>query len=296
MAYQFIDRSTGAFVEEIIEGDKLLKWMYRDSPFSVSTRHLVAAKLPSVLYGKLQHTRISRKKIQKFIDKHSINALDFEEAKETYPTFNDFFIRRLKPHARPLDTHKHACVSPADGRLLAYDAIDIDNLVQIKGVHYKLSELLDDEALSRQYQGGACIVIRLSPVDYHRFHYPDDGTIKAFRQIKGRFFSVNPIALKKVLKLYVQNKREYMVYESESFSELILMEVGATFVGSIVQHHNVGYQALKGEEKGYFHFGGSTVILFAKPNVLTIDADLLENTKAGYETKVFMGERIAIKK
>lgn len=295
MSLYYMNRKTKELELENVEGFKLLSWLYNTKKGTTVLEKMVKRKVPTFLYGKFQDTPLSAKKIRKMVHKHNINLHESALQLQDFKTFNDFFTRKLKEDARPIDPCDQILSSPSDGRIFAYENIDVERVVQIKGITYKLADLLEDEKLAKMFSGGTCIVIRLSPVDYHRFHYPASGMISDFKKIKGRYYSVNPIALKEVAELYVQNKRELTVIESDFFSTYVMVEVGATFVGSIVQNQSVGSRVIKGEEKGYFKFGGSTVILFFKQGEIELDPDLIEHTKAGYETKVNMGERIAYK-
>lgn len=292
MALYYKKRNDEAYELEVIEGEKALKFLYETPLGKMSMGLLVKRKLISGVYGWLQDRPRSKHKIEGFVKKHNISL---EEAEKTsFDSFNDFFTRKLKKDARPISKNSNAFVSPADGRVFAYENINIDALVQLKGMMYSLRDLIEDDALAQKYTGGTCLVIRLSPVDYHRFHYPDDGTILCEKKIDGHFFSVNPIALSKVIRLYVQNKREWMLLKTKNFKEVLMMEVGATCVGTIIQNNQVGDEIKKGDEKGYFKFGGSTLILFLEKNTLALDEDLIKNTLEGYETKVNMGEQIGV--
>ena len=213
----------------------------------------------------------------------------------TYKNFNDFFIRKLLPEARPFDKNSNTLISPGDGRLLAYTNISMENLVQVKNIHYSLAELLEDNALAKEYEGGTCLVLRLCPTDYHRFHFIDNGVPLENHFIKGNYYSVNPTALERVAKLYCQNKREWSIFKSENFGDIIHVEVGATCVGSIIQSYCPNKKVSKGDEKGYFKFGGSTTILFFKPNTVDIDEDIIIQSSLGFETAVQMGEKIGVK-
>jgi phosphatidylserine decarboxylase len=149
--------------------------------------------------------------------------------------------------------------------------------------------------LAEEYDKGVCIVVRLCPADYDRFHFPDSGIPKGVRKINGMYYSVNPIALQEIAKIYCQNKREITFFESDHFDKIAYIEVGATCVGSIIQTYTKEEVVNKGEEKGYFKFGGSTVVLFLKKGQVKIDEDILKNTQKGIETKVNMGECIGKK-
>ena len=144
--------------------------------------------------------------------------------------------------------------------------------MQVKNIHYSLAELLEDNDVAKKYEGGTCIVLRLCPTDYHRFHFVDNGTPLENHFIKGNYYSVNPTALERVAKLYCQNKREWSIFHSKNFGDIS-----------------------KGDEKGYFKFGGSTTILFFKPGTVEIDEDILIQSSLGFESAVQMGEKIGKK-
>jgi phosphatidylserine decarboxylase len=206
--------------------------------------------------------------------------------------FNDFFSRSLKQDARPINTNKKILISPVDGRLAAYEHINLNKIIQIKGFTYSLSELIKNNKISMNFTNGNCLIFRLCPTDYHRFHFIDWGKCEPYNKIKGNYYSVNPISLQNIPKLFCKNKREWSIFHSNNFGNVIYVEIGATCVGSIIQTYNPEKNISKGSEKGYFKFGGSTVILFFEKNKITVDRDILEQTKKGYETKVLLGERI----
>ena len=166
----------------------------------------------------------------------------------------------------------------------------MDNLVQVKGLTYSLRELINNDKLAQKYDKGTCIVLRLCPTYYHRFHFIDDGIKSHERHINGVFHTVNPIA-NDVYPIYKENTREYCVHRTENFGDVIVMEVGALLVGRIVNNMEK-CRTKKGAEKGYFEYGGSTVVLIFKKDAIIPDDDILVNTVAGYETKVNMGEKI----
>jgi phosphatidylserine decarboxylase len=218
-----------------------------------------------------------------------------EKSEKDFSSFNDFFYRKLKPHARPIHKNKDSVISLGDGKLYAYENIDLDKLVQVKGFTYSLRELIKDEKTAQKYDKGACLILRLCPTDYHRFHFIDSGTCGDTVKIKGAYYSVNPVALQKVEKLFCENKREWSIFHSDNLGEVLYIEVGATCVGSIIQTYTPGKKVSKGEEKGYFKFGGSTVILFFEPGKIKIDSDIIEQTSKGIESYVLMGEKIGVR-
>jgi phosphatidylserine decarboxylase len=292
---EYIDRMTGKREIEKVAGEKSLKWVY-ESPIGMSVLELfVKRKLFNYLYGKIQDSKISKKKIENFISEFEINETEFKIPKDMYENFNDFFARELKKEARSIDEENENIVSPADGRILAYNSIEDTKLIQVKGEYYDLKELLVKEELIEKYKNCSCFVVRLCPTDYHRFHFPDSGVAEAAEKINGTYYSVNPIALNKKSRIYCRNKREVTIFHSDNFEDICIIEVGATCVGSIIQTYSPFHKVQKGEEKGYFKFGGSTVIMLIQNGIIDIDKDLIQNTKEGLETKVQMGMKIGKK-
>lgn len=280
---------------ENVAGEKYLKWNY-ESPVGMSVLEAVTKKkLFSKIYGSYCDTKLSKRKINRFINNFDIDmSISVKKANE-FGNFNDFFIRKLIETARPIDKNSNALVSPGDGRLSVFENIDMENVIQIKGYTYSLKELIGNAEIANEYNGGICLLLRLCPLDYHRFHFVDNGTCSETNKITGHYYSVNPIALEKIPGLFCQNKREWCIFHSENFGDILHVEVGATCVGTIIQSYKPNETVKKGSEKGYFKFGGSTTILFLKKDSVQIDRDIVEQTSLGYETRVLMGEKIGIK-
>lgn len=292
---QIYNRRTNKYDTEAVAGEKYINWSY-ESPLGKGFVELfIKRKIFSKLYGFYCDSKLSRKKISSFISNFDIDMDMCTTLSSDFKNFNDFFIRKLTKEARPINTNKNILISPGDGRLMAYTNIDINQLIQVKGITYSLSELIQDDEIAKEYNGGVCLVLRLCPTDYHRLHFIDNGTIKASNKVPGNYYSVNPTALERVPKLYCQNKREWSVFRSKNFGDIIHVEVGATCVGSIIQSYTPNQKVKKGDEKCYFKFGGSTTILFFKKNTITIDDDILLQSSFGFETKVNMGEKIGEK-
>lgn len=290
------DRQTNDYEIEKVAGDKYLNWLY-SSHLGMSLLELfIKKKLFSKLYGKYCDSPLSKKKVKNFINEFNIDMSISEKDSEDFSSFNDFFYRKLKAFARPINLDKNFLVSHGDGRLLVYENIDLENVIQVKNLTYSLRELIGNDKIADKYIGGTCLLLRLCPLDYHRFHFIDDGICGETKELNGSYYSVNPVALDKIERLFCQNKRQYSIFHSENFKDILYVEVGATCVGSIIQTYKANKSINKGDEKGYFKFGGSTVILFLEKNTVEIDADILRHSKEGIETKVLMGETIGKKK
>ncbi|WP_123052588.1 phosphatidylserine decarboxylase [Clostridium sp. JN-1] len=292
---KYYNRKTKQYEIEQVAGDTYLNWTY-SSPIGMKFLEMfIKKKIFSKLYGIYCDSHISKKKIDDFIKTFNINITESKASIKDFKSFNDFFTRKLNSNARPIDTNKDTLMSPGDGRLTAYQNIDMDKIVQVKGFTYRLQDLILDDKIASKFSNGTCLILRLCPTDYHRFHFIDSGICDQTKKISGDYYSVNPAALKKIPELFCKNKREYALFHSQNFDDILYIEVGATCVGSIIQTYTPGKTVQKGDEKGYFKFGGSTAILFLKQGTVSIDDDILNQSKKGYETKIIMGEHIGKK-
>ncbi len=287
---RYVDRKTGKVCEEKVYGHKPLALLYGDgflSKILYYTLLPILAYLPwfSRIYGYLQKRPASRKKIEPFIAAYKVDKTEFAPAE--YASFNDFFIRKLKPSCRPIDARKEVAVMPADGRYLAYPAFD---RFFVKGQEFCLESFLQNSAYARGFSSGSMLIARLCPVDYHRFHFPCDGFAGVPHLINGPLYSVNPIALKKRIAILSENKRVITEIETEEFGTILYVEIGATAVGTIRQTFTPDQRIVKGQEKGYFEFGGSCLVLLFEKGRIQFDADLVENTTKGFETLCHVGE------
>jgi len=290
----YIDRLTKEKKREKIYGGFFINLLYGTGFFSYLSSLLflpLFARLPffSYLYGWFQKSSLSRSKIRPFIANYAIDSSEFLEPIESFRSFNDFFIRKLKSSARPL---AEQAILPADGRYLVYpDISQIDGFV-VKSKKFQLDTLLQDAQLTQRYQRAGMVIARLCPVDYHRFHFACDCTPEPGRLINGPLYSVNPIALKKNINYLSENKRMMTPLKTQEFGQILYIEVGATYVGSIVQTHTPNQSYAKGAEKGYFEFGGSCLILLFEPNTIRFDQDLIDNSAQFIETRGLLGQSL----
>jgi len=291
----YINRKTGHKEVEKVYKNGALTFLYGDRWFSRQMGKTIlplVAKFPffSQAYGFLQKQSISQKKIHSFINHFNIDSTEFLESVDHFKCFNDFFIRQLKKEARPIDEEAEKAIIPADGRYYFYQNIDLVKGFVVKDKKFNLATLLDSEELAASYSGGSMVIARLCPSDYHRFHFPCDGLPGPSHLINGWLYSVNPIAIRKNLDIFTQNKRSVCAIDTPLFGSLLFVEVGATCVGSIKQTYQAGQKYLKGDEKGYFEFGGSCLILLFPKNSIEFDTDLISATEAGLEVRCLMGE------
>ena len=295
----FLDRATRKKCIEKVYGASGLKLLYGDDLISrligAPLLHiLVRNPIFSSIYGFFQKCKFSKKKVQPFIKNFNIDSSEFFLTPDQYESFNDFFIRKLKPEARPIDQEDNVAIIPADGRYLFYQNIDEATGFVVKGQKFNLEKLLGDKELAYKYRGGSMIISRLCPVDYHRYHFPIDCIPNETKMINGWLYSVNPIAIKKNIHIFTQNKRAITELESNKFGKVLFLEIGATSVGSINHTFTPHQYYAKGAEKGYFSFGASCLILLFEPGRLIIDDDLLLATKEGFEIKCLMGQRMGL--
>ncbi len=278
---------------EILEGfqkqDASLNFLY-GSFYGRIILKLLTRPFVSKLVGSYMNSGRSRKMIKGFIDKQNIDMSQFEERE--FNSYNDFFTRKVKPGKRPVDFNPDSFISPCDSKLSVYN-IDGDSVFKIKDSIYSVFDILDGNPKAKEFFGGWCLIFRLAVDDYHRYCYFDDGTKEENFFIKGELHTVKPIALNGY-NIYKRNCREYTFLKTDNFGEAVQIEVGAMMVGKIKNLHGK-YKFKRGEEKGFFEFGGSTIILLIKKDVLKVDSDILGNTKNGIETAVKLGEKIGEK-
>ena len=176
--------------------------------------------------------------------------------------------------------------------MLVYQNIDkVDGFV-VKGKKFSIAKLLQNNLLAASYEGGSMMIARLCPTDYHRYHFPCDGVPGEPKLINGPLWSVNPIALHKNIEIFTENKRVITEIETEKFDKILYIEVGATCVGSIHNTFKPHRPVKKGDEKGYFSFGGSAIILLFKHNCIRLDHDLVRNSEEHLETLCQMGQSL----
>jgi phosphatidylserine decarboxylase len=285
------DRRLGREIEEQVYGEGGVQFMY-GSPFGRGLGDgLFARRWFSQAYGWLQSTQWSGRKVAPFIERYRIPMDEYEPG--PFPTFNDFFVRKFRAGARTWVDAPHMAAF-AEARYLAWTSIEDDQTFPVKGDHLSASSLMDNDELAREFAGGPLLLARLCPVDYHRFHYPDTGRVLHSYRAHGAYHSVNPVALKAKSDVLATNERHISILDTVNFGKLAYIEVGAMCVGKIVQSH-LEPRFERGDEKGYFLFGGSTVVVLGQRGRWLPSADLLTQTARERETLVRLGESVAIR-
>ena len=282
----------GEEFEQTTSQDKLLRKMY-DSYFCRAVLRFLSIPAFSKIAGLFMDSKLSAGFVSDFVQSNDIDLSDYEP--QAYKSFNDFFTRKIRPSARPLPKDKNVLISPSDGKVTAYEIDKVNGFV-IKNSVYSVCSLLRDKKLAKRYEDGYAVIIRLTPDDYHRYCYAATGVKSHDRTIKGVLSTVNPV-VNEYVPVYKENSRNYCLIRTENFGDIIQMEVGALLVGRITNAHPYGRRTvLRGEEKGYFEFGGSTIVLLLEKDKVELCSDLLENTREGFETKLKQGEAVGYKK
>lgn len=288
MALLLKDRN-GTYIVVGNKQERTLKFLYK----TVSGRmvlKLLTRPVVSKVTGKVLDSRLSAFAAKNAIKKRKIETEMLEKSK--FKSYNDFFTRKLKEGGRTVDMMPQALISPCDSKLSAY-TIGKDSSFVIKGTPYTVNDLLGGDGIYKEYIGGTCLIFRLAVDDYHRYCYFDNGKKGANTYLKGVLHTVHPIVVGEY-NIYKRNCREYTVMDTENFGKVVQVEVGAMMVGRIKNFHGA-HSFKRGEEKGMFEFGGSTIVLLLKENAAILDEDILHNSANGVETIVKYGEKIGVK-
>lgn len=263
-----------------IKENNALKFLYNTFIgrifLKIATSHTIAN-----IYRLYQNSILSVYKINKFIKKNNIDMTEYEDTK--YKSFNSFFMRKIKTDKRPMDK---GFISPCDSKVSVFN-IDENLVLNIKNSKYTIDELIKEDG--SKYKNGTAIVFRLCVDDYHHYIFPFDGDIISKKSIKGVLHTVQPIALKKE-KVFSENAREVTKVKSPDYGEVSIIEVGALMIGKIVNEDITSFK--KGDEKGHFEFGGSTIIYLFEKNKVNINRLFYDNTNNDIETIVKMGNSL----
>lgn len=287
----FYNRYTASHEQEAIYGEAPLRFVY-ENPFGRGLLELLVKRgWFSRWYGWRMSRPESRRRIAPFIVNYGLDAAEFADPVDSFRSFNEFFYRKLKPEARPIAAD--GVVFPADGRHLGFQNVADVPGVFVKGQRFDIPALLGDAALAARYREGTLVLSRLCPVDYHRFHFPCAGTPGAPRLINGPLYSVSPVALRRRLAYLWENKRVLTELTTPDLGTVLVIEIGATNVGSIVQTFAPGQHVAKGGEKGYFKFGGSSTITLFEPGKVKLADDLLAHSAEQRELYARMGDVMA---
>ena len=287
---RYFDRYSRTVKTEKIYGEAWMRLIYGNPLGRMALWLLVRRSLFSHLYGLKMKKPVSALRILPFITEYNLDVDEFAKSAFAYKTFNEFFCRALKPSARPIAPGSNVAVFPADGRHLAFPDVTLATGFYVKGATFTPAELLGAEG--ERFAGGAMLISRLCPTDYHRFHFPVSGEVAETKSTPGWLYSVSPLALRRNLRYLLENKRETTLIESPDFGTVAMVEIGATNVGSILQSGSPHQSVKKGDEKGLFSFGGSCVVTFFQRGRIVFDADIVAQSEACLETYARMGDRL----
>lgn len=291
---RYFDRHLGKFCQERVLGDGALRWAYCSPIRGMLQWPLFGCALFSQLMGWYLDRRCSCRRIEPTIQELGIDMSQVKLPQGGFKSFNDFFIRELQEGARPLPEDGEALISPAESRLTVYPRLDGDTVVPVKGVKYTVKELLGAPGadVAESFQGGALMVCRLCPADYHRYHFVEQGKISRRYLLRGKYHSVNPLALEAGYPVFTGNVRSVTLLELTRGVTCAMIAVGAFGVAGIHEPGEAGTTFNRGEEAGYFTFGGSTVIMIFPPNSMEFDSDISELSAQGIETLVRVNSSI----
>ncbi|BBF45361.1 phosphatidylserine decarboxylase [Lachnospiraceae bacterium KM106-2] len=284
-----IKNRKGEYVGSMESQEACLRFLYKTIPGRVCLK-VLTKPIVSKTVGCFMNSFLSTGMINSFVKKNDINLSEYQKCR--YKSYNEFFTRKIKPERRPIVMEPDVFISPCDSKLTVYP-IEENNVFFIKDSVYRLKDLVDGDPIYKEYEGGYCMIFRLTVDDYHRYCYVDNGTKEKNQFVSGELHTVNPIALGQY-NIYKRNSREYTIMHTENFGDIVEIDVGAMMIGRIKNHHQE-YTFRRGEEKGLFEFGGSTTVLLVKKDQIIVDEDLLTNTINDTETVVKMGEQIGIK-
>ena len=299
------DDATGITVREHIPGyvkaalDVAYKGLFDSTAFVQSSAMRAMLRAMTVKEGKHMNSSASAAEIPDFVSAHRLNTEEIRDPLDSFKTFNEFFYRKLKPEARPIAApgDPAVAVSPADCRMVAFPFLHEATSLWVKGAAFTIDTLLGPELAEEapKFYGGSLVIARLAPQDYHRWHMPVTGTLRKPVPIAGDLFTVNPIAIRRAVNVYTENKRIVCLVDTEHFGTVAMVAVGATMVGSInLTTPPEGGPVEKGQEHGYFAFGGSTVLVLFQPKSIWLDDGIVRRSRLPMETLVQMGRAIGV--
>jgi phosphatidylserine decarboxylase len=299
---QYYNRTSEKLETEKVYGEGAVRFLY-ENPLGKAVSNVFASRWLSQAYGYIQDTYISGNKVPPFVKNFKIDMNQYLPGSKTgdipiensYKTFNEFFIRGFRDGVRKFPESSSEMGAFAEARYVGFNEITSDLTFPVKGMELTAEKFLNDRHLAREFEGGPLMVARLCPVDYHRYHYPDDGTTEKHFFIRGEFHSVNPLSLKFKDDVLVKNERRVSILNTKNFGKIAYIEVGAVMVGKIIQSHDEWEPFKRGDQKGYFLFGGSTVVIIGQKGQWLPSQDIVENTKNKIETYVQLGDVVGTK-
>lgn len=283
MALKIYNSITGEIETEDVCAEGFMRFLYTNPMGKFLLWAFIKRKLFSKIFGIWADSPISKNAALDFIDDHGIRVGEMKRDPKSFKCFNDFFTRELADGARPVSCGTKDISFPADARHLAFNNVSASTVFYAKGQRFDLVKFLGCKKLAERFENGAMMISRLSPLDYHRFHFPVSGRIVARKNIKGALYSVSPIALSLNLEYMLENKRVLNLVELENGGLCAIVEIGATNVGTIVQLQNIGDFGKRGDCKGYFKFGGSCVVMIFERGLAKFDDKIIGHSQNSVE-------------
>ena len=288
---EYFDREQKRITREEVYAEGHLRFLYSTRTGRFLNEAIFSRRLFNRLLGRYWDSQFSCGLIRPFIERSGISMDEYAIPAGGFPSFNSFFTRKFRVGARPFTDEGEILCSPVEGKLLAREGVTPERTISVKGTPLPVAEVFRRSL--EEYLGGTLLIFRLYLADYHRFHFFDAGVAGPPTKIPGRYYSVSPMGfLRKPHQFYSRNHRHVTVLTSDHFGEVMISEVGGFCIGSIVQTHSPGSRVRRGEEKGYFAFGGSTVILLFRWGAVRIDPDILDHSRREVETRVLLGTPI----
>jgi phosphatidylserine decarboxylase len=284
----YFDRSRGDLLTERVFAAGFLHWSYNSRLGRAVTRWVLAQRWVSRCCGWLARRRWSRHLIASFA-----GGMKFDlAAGKGWTCFNDYFVRELEESSSMNAVGPWTCLSPVESKVLVLRDVDPRKTFRVKRSIFNLEQLLSDRQLSERFAGGTAVLCRLTLSDYHHFHFPVAGCPQPAFAIPGKLYAGGPYAINWLTSFYAENFRMVTLIESDLFGTVAQIEIGAFTVGSIHQRYLPGRHVERGEKKGYFELGGSTVVLLFAAGALETDEDLRHYSGQNIETRLRVGESI----
>jgi phosphatidylserine decarboxylase len=290
--FSYWDKKEQKIFKESIFAGGFLYFAYEHKIGKILGKIFFSSYLFNYLYGIYKKSSYSKQKIIQDINEYQIDMREFKV--EEYQNYRQFFLRKFKDNKRIFDMNAKKLSAFAEGKYLGYSHVNEQLNFPIKGNIYNFNSLFGNnkDFDFNIFKNGPMLICRLCPVDYHYYHFPDNGKIITKYKVHGRYHSVNFMALKQRPTIFFENERQITILETENFGILAYIEIGAMCVGKIIDtHHSSTFK--KGEEKGFFDFGASTVVVIGLEGKWQPDSDILKYTEAGMETKIQLGNNIA---
>lgn len=288
LSIKYFDRKTSSYKIENIFASQFLYWSYNNKLGRLLTKYIISRRIVSKLYGWFAQTSLSKRLIVFIIN----NNTDTNEHKtlSSYNSLNSYFTRKLNQSERSIDTSYHSCISPSDGKILAIENIKANKTFQIKRNLFDLNTFLQDNTLVNEFTDGTMVIIRLALSDYHHFSFPVSGFVYKTTNLNGKLYAGGSYSLHNLTPYYIENLRDITLINSDHYGLVAQVEIGAFTVGSIHQTYKPESRIKKGDPKGNFALGGSTIVLLFKKNKLQLDSDIISNSQKSIETKIKLGE------